>query len=725
LQIQGLSERLADGASSSEASAAHAAACACPAAQQLREWCDELSAEVERLRGSAAAAQQEGQAALASAAAAAQAQQQAGACCLRASALAARQATHTDAAIPFLGWVPSHPADASPLLQALQQRLSALQSGEQELRELRSSAYAAVHRMRQAAREHGGGGGGSFAAAGGGGEGPIQQQLKQALEGLLSLLQASWFAGSVRLIVGAGRPLQLAASRCASLSWPSALFSLQERAQLVSALQQHLTHQLPPAGGAASPAEAALGGAGGSGLPLEASQRAVIRSLASQLAELQASATGQQILPAAAGLAGGGDTAQLLGLLGLVGRHLAALERAQQQLEASLGGPRGGGEAAQHGGGAEVAHAAATLGAELLSLRATCDVAAAEVRRLAPLALVQSAVGTPGGASLCCCRRQEDAPLAGPAALPCSLQFRSLHFAGLQFCVLCLSDRICRAAHAGASPPAPPSLQPAPSPGGDAPLGKAKWKARCKEAREQLAASRRGEAAMRAELTAAQQEAAAAAARQEGAVAALQGRVEELAAAGSQLEAALREAAEQLEATTQRAQALEAELGKQRRRQQAAVAEASSRAAAAEVGRSLVLARLCGFKGQPSRPCTPALCLSWRRASPPGSPATSALACSMQQLLPGSACRPAPPHLRPLRKQPSKRLPFPQHPPTHRPLTQRWPTPLAPPALPAGCSCRGAAGPRGPGGQPARRRGERGGGGGAGGPPALPAGRPG
>lgn len=245
-----------------------------------------------------------------------------------------------------------------------------------ELSELRSSAYAAVHRARHALLEHGAG-----AAALPHGPEPhsVPQQLKQAVDGLLLVLQ--------------------------------------EQGELLAALQAHLQHQ--PLGGAGPlhATSAAAGGGMAGSLPVEASQRAVIRSLATQVAELQRRL--EQAVPAdgspACGLcsppvvpAGGpaGDMAQLIGMLVLVRQQLAGLERIQRQLEAakcSMGGDSHGpaspaSPALGHAGARsrspagstsaatylpDAAHMAALLGMELPVLRATVEVMEAEVRCMA------------------------------------------------------------------------------------------------------------------------------------------------------------------------------------------------------------------------------------------------------------------------------------------------------------------------------------------------------
>ena len=72
-------------------------------------------------------------------------------------------------------------------LQALQAQLAALEGGRCELSELRSCAYAAVHRVRQALAEHGAA---PAAALPEGSEpGAAPQQLKLAVDELLTMLQ--------------------------------------------------------------------------------------------------------------------------------------------------------------------------------------------------------------------------------------------------------------------------------------------------------------------------------------------------------------------------------------------------------------------------------------------------------------------------------------------------------------------------------------------------------
>lgn len=73
------------------------------------------------------------------------------------------------------------------MLQALQAQLSTLHSAASELRELRSSAYATVHRLRQALTEQGAV---PDVLPDGCEPGSLPQQLRQAVDQLLSMLQA-------------------------------------------------------------------------------------------------------------------------------------------------------------------------------------------------------------------------------------------------------------------------------------------------------------------------------------------------------------------------------------------------------------------------------------------------------------------------------------------------------------------------------------------------------
>lgn len=127
------------------AAAKHGPACSCQAAEEQRAECSRLQAEVERLSGCVAAVRRDGAAQLAEAAARAQAQQ-----------------------------------------QAQLAQLAALEGGKCEMSELRSSAYAAVHRLQQALREHGA----TPAALPDGCEpGSVPQQLKAAVDALMAMLQ--------------------------------------------------------------------------------------------------------------------------------------------------------------------------------------------------------------------------------------------------------------------------------------------------------------------------------------------------------------------------------------------------------------------------------------------------------------------------------------------------------------------------------------------------------
>ncbi|PRW61371.1 leucine-rich repeat containing [Chlorella sorokiniana] len=467
---------------------AHNADCACPLAQQLRSECGRLQAEVEQLRSAAAAAQQQSEARLADAVQQGQAQ-----------------------------------------LQALKTQLAAMEGCKCELSELRSSAYAAVHHARHALLEHG-----SEPAGLPHGCEPhsVPQQLKQAVDGLLLLLQ--------------------------------------EQGELVAALQAHLQRQPLGCDGPVHAAGAAAGGSAASSLPLEASQRAVIRSLATQVAELQRQL--EQAAPACGSPAAGpcpppvlpsgdqpGDLAQLAGMLVLVRQQLAGLERIQRQLEAAKrsGGNAdrsrspaspaspalgaAGGRSRSPAGGAstapympDAAHMAALLGTELPALLATVAVMEAEVRRMA----------------------------AERAAEPDAIK--------------CLPAPAAGTATDSAAPPAP----------GDMAQRKEKWKARCKELQSKLeaagSAAQAVEAALRAQLADAERAAAEHAAQQASTVAALQGRVEELARAGAQLEGALQQTARQLADAAGAAEALQGQLEREKAEHAKALGQAERRLVAAE-----------------------------------------------------------------------------------------------------------------------------------------------
>lgn len=339
----------------------------------------------------------------------------------------------------------------APWLQALQAQLSALEGGRVELSELRSCAYAAVHRVRQALHELG-------AAPTGlpeGCEPGLPQQLKGAVDGLLA--------------------------------------ALQEHGELVAAFQQHLQQQ--PAGW-----PGAAGALGSGSLPADFSQRAVIRSLAAHVADLQQrleqgasagspSVTAPRQRPPA--MAAGGDLAQLAGMCMLVRQQLSSLERIQRQLEGTRGGAASPsvatGSAAAHIPSAS--HAAALLGTELPALRATVEVMEAEVRSMASAAPPARSSASPGTA-------------------------------------LCLP------------PPVPgPAVDTAA--GADMARRKEKWKARCKEVQAKL-------------------EAAATAAQQVEAALRTQ-----LAAAGAQLEGALQEASAELATTARATESLQQQLQQQ------------------------------------------------------------------------------------------------------------------------------------------------------------------
>lgn len=264
----------------------------------------------------------------------------------------------------------------APPLQALKAQLAAMEGCKCELSELRSSAYAAVHRARHALLGHGA----EPAGLPHGCEAdPLAQQLKQAMDGLLLLLQ--------------------------------------EQGELVAALQAALQQQPPGAEGLLTAAGAAAGGRTAGSLPLEASQRAVIRSLATQVAELQrqlqqqAAAAGGSLVhgecsaPAVPAAGPAGDLSQLAGMLVLVRQQLAGLERIQRQLGAAKSSSNGNGSSRGPASPAssalgrhdhspagrttaapylpDAAHMAALLGTELPALFATVDVMEAAVQCLA------------------------------------------------------------------------------------------------------------------------------------------------------------------------------------------------------------------------------------------------------------------------------------------------------------------------------------------------------
>ncbi len=168
--------------------------------------------------------------------------------------------------------------------------------------------------------------------------------------------------------------------------------------------------------------------AGDAGSPLEPAQRAVIRSLATQVATLQLRLEqaglercpvpdGEQLFNAALapgsanGELGGSpaglqtpstgpatDKEALLGMVSLLKQQLASLDRIQQQLaaqNASSPGPASGASSSGSTSDAchlpSVAHAAALLGTELPPLLATLSVLEAEVRRM----VVQREAATP------------------------------------------------------------------------------------------------------------------------------------------------------------------------------------------------------------------------------------------------------------------------------------------------------------------------------------------
>ena len=366
------------------------------------------------------------------------------------------------------------------------------------------------------------------------------------------------------------------------------LWRLQEHGELVAAFQQQVQHA-PQAW--AAPAEPA--GCIAGGMPAEASQRAVIRSLAAQVASLQqrleqagGSASGsaaaspacsgcgpqpqqqQQQQHAATAPAAGAGLAHLAGMFVLVKQQLTGLERMQQQLEAassrkgaaSASAASPGASAAStspsHSSGgsgagrylASTAHAAALLGAELPALRATVDVMEAEVRRMAA----------------------EATPASVPPHSSQPLPQR-----------LATEPALCLPAPAAAAPVG--GLDAA-----DLLQRKAKWKARCKETQAQLAtastAAQQVEAALRAQLADAERSAAEHATQQAGAVDVLQARVEELAAAGAQLERVLHQTAGQLTEAAGAAAALQQQLDQQAREHDAAMQQADQRLEAAQVG---------------------------------------------------------------------------------------------------------------------------------------------
>lgn len=348
----------------------------------------------------------------------------------------------------------------------------------------------------------------------------------------------------------------------------------------MAAFQQQLHHQQH---GWAAPVGLGSSNGGGSSMPAEASQRAVIRSLAVQVADLQqqlqqasaeeGSAAGSpacsshgpqrpQHVPTAAA---GGNLAQLTGMFVLVKQQLSGLDRMQQQLEAASHHRSAAGSSSpttssssptpSHGSGigrflASTAHAAALLGAELPALRATVDVMEAEVRCMAAEGVPAASTPTAGGGQQ---QPAAESLLCLPAPAPAA----------------------AAAASAGAG-------------GADLVQSKAKWKARCKEVQTQLAAAtsaaQQVEAALRAQLADAERAASERAAQQAGVVEVLQARVEELAAAGAQLESLLQDTAGQLTEAAGAAAALQQELDQQAQQHSATLQVAEQRLAVSQVG---------------------------------------------------------------------------------------------------------------------------------------------
>lgn len=362
---------------------------------------------------------------------------------------------------------------------------------------------------------------------------------------------------------------------------------MQEHAELVAAFQQHMQQDGSAAG-------AAAGTSNRNGVPVEASQRTVIRSLASQVASLQQRLDQAHTVPAThdgrlqlllgPGSRGGGgvaaatagtpaavdsknqpaawqqqqwqqggdpDVQQLAGMLSLLKQQVEGLDRIQHQL--AVAQSPGGGCASPSLSPASgvphlpsAAHAAALLGTELPALHATVEVMAGEVQRL--VAQDAGAATTAAGSGVA-------SPLCLPSASPATA-----------------AGNLAPAAIAAA-------LE-------DAARRKDKWKARCHEVQAQLAAAtsaaQQAEAALRAELAAAQR----AAAEQAGTVAALQQHMEELAAAGGQLEGVLQDTAQQLVQATNAAEAAQARLGQERAEHEEALREAERKVVVAEVRRS-------------------------------------------------------------------------------------------------------------------------------------------
>ena len=341
------------------------------------------------------------------------------------------------------------------------------------------------------------------------------------------------------------------------------------------------------------PQGAATAGAAGAaaGMPVEASQRAVIRSLATQVADLQRrleQAAGDWEQPPPAAASAPTDARQLVGMLVLLRQQLAGLERIQQQLEAAPGSPSLSGMASDSSpGGASSAaaylsgraHAAALLGTELPALQATVGVMECEVRRMAAAVAAAAADAeqrcTDQGEALVCMGLL--AFVVTVAACMHALSMCAVHAQRLPIWDDALSaGGVLRLPAPAAAPAA-----------GDVAQAKEKWKARCKDLRAQLAAAtsaaQHTEASLRAKLEAAECASAEQAAQQAGTVQSLQARVEELATAGAQLEAVLQDTAQQLTEAAGAAEALQAQLHRQQKEHREALQQTEGRLAATQV----------------------------------------------------------------------------------------------------------------------------------------------
>eukprot|EP00887_Chlorella_sp_A99_P001787 scaffold19.g1787.t1 len=433
----------------------------------------------------------------------------------------------------------------------LRARCEVLDLERAELCELRSACYAVIHRCRQAAA-------GWRAAASLGGDIPAAGEISQLPE---QLRQA---AGEV-------------------------LAPLEEREASIAHLQQHLrdpgrepVRQAPvlskvvAAGGSAAEVDVEAAAA----VPLESSQRAVIRSLSLQVGSLRrqlATAARQRnqlqerlrtlraslgrssmddidepaeegageegeacVLSVSAaadvGPEGSGDSRQLLGMFPLLSQHLAVLQRVQEQLGAGTAPTSSGAGSARApptkdsllaAAQQQVSHSAAVLASELPALQATVQVMLAEARQLA-----QSTATRP---------RADASPAAAP--------------------LLCLP-----------APPSPPVPAPTTHQPGEEQVNKLrqrkdKWKRRCQatetEAKEVAAAAEREQAELQATIRALESNAAEQTERRIAEAEALRGQLEQAAEARGQLEATLQAFSTQLEEAGATIEALQQELQRQ------------------------------------------------------------------------------------------------------------------------------------------------------------------